>query len=174
MARRLRDNAYALCVLSGASPKKRKDILKHADKEVVTCLCECALNVLKARVPLTPSQKKKLSRHKTHLRALTDKMSSYAKRKQLLVQKGGFLDICSKNKLQSLEQVMKDILARTDLPDDAKLSLYQQTLQQYLRYDHARESKPMSVTMSTPAEGFGRGLGTKSHRAARRTETPRH
>ena len=53
-------------------------------------------------------------------------------------------------KLQSLEEDMKDILARTDLHDDAKLSLYQQTLQRYLQYDHALKTEPVSVTMSTP------------------------
>ena len=91
MTRRLKDNAYALRILGGASPKKRKNILKHADKELITCLGECALNVLKGRVHLIPSQKKKLSPHKTHLRALADKKSTHAKRKQLLIQKGGFL-----------------------------------------------------------------------------------
>ena len=63
----------------------------------------------------------------------------------------------TQSKLQNLEGDMKDILARTDLPDDAKLSLYQQTLRQYLQLDHARKTDPMSVTMSTPAEGTGGG-----------------
>ena len=63
----------------------------------------------------------------------------------------------TQSKLQNLEGDMKDILARTDLPDDAKLSLYQQTLRQFLQFDHARKTDPMSVTMSTPAEGTGGG-----------------
>ena len=91
MTRRLKDNAHALHILSKSSSKRRKAILKHAHKELITCLCECALNVLKGRVPLSPTQKKKLTRHKKHLRALADKKSSHAKRKRLLVQKGGFL-----------------------------------------------------------------------------------
>ena len=61
----------------------------------------------------------------------------------------------TQSKLRSLEGDMKDILARTDLPDDTKLSLYQQVLQQYLQYDHARKTEPMSVTMSTPTQGSG-------------------
>ena len=62
----------------------------------------------------------------------------------------------TRSKLQNLEGDTKGILARTDLPDDAKLSLYQQTLRQYLQYDHVRKTEPVSVTMSTPAEGSGR------------------
>ena len=57
----------------------------------------------------------------------------------------------ARSKLQSLEEDMKDILTRTDLSDDAKLSLYQQTLQRYLQYDHALKNEPVSVTVSTPA-----------------------
>ncbi|XP_038076220.1 uncharacterized protein LOC119744384 [Patiria miniata] len=155
MTRRLKDNIHALHILSKSSSKRRKAILKNADKELVTCLCECALNVLKGRVPLSPSQKKKLARHKAHLRALADKKSSHVKRKELLVQKGGFLGPLSQSKLQNLEEDMKVILERTDIPDDTKVSLYQQTLQKYLQYDHARKTEPMSFTMSTPAQGSG-------------------
>ena len=91
MTRRLKDHTHALQALSKSSKKRRTAILKHADKDLVVCLGECALNVLKGRVPLTPSQKKKLSRHKTHLRALANKKTTHAKRKRLLIQKGGFL-----------------------------------------------------------------------------------
>ena len=59
------------------------------------------------------------------------------------------------SKLQNLEEDMKNILARTDLPDDTKLALYQQSLQQYLQYDHARKTAPMSVTVSAPSSETG-------------------
>ena len=82
---------HALNILSKSSGKRRKDILKHADKELVTCIGECALNVLKGNVSLKSSQKKKLKRHKKHIRTLADKKIPHSKRKRLLVQKGGFL-----------------------------------------------------------------------------------
>ena len=56
----------------------------------------------------------------------------------------------TQSKLQALEENMKNILARTDLPDDAKVSMYQQALHHYLQYDHARRIEPVSVTMSAP------------------------
>ena len=91
MTRRLKDNAHTLRVLSKASPKQRKAILQYANNDLIKCLCECALNILKGTVPLTSAQKKKLQRHKNHLRALADKKTPLVKRKRVLVQKGGFL-----------------------------------------------------------------------------------
>ena len=90
LTRRLMDNVHTLHVLNKSSAKKRKAILKNASKELVTCLCECALNIIKGKVPLTPGQKKKLAKHKIHLRTLSDKKVPHFKRKRLLIQKGGF------------------------------------------------------------------------------------
>ena len=41
-------------------------------------------------------------------------------------------------------------LTCTDLPGDAKFSMYQQALQQYLQCDQTRRMEPVSVTMSIP------------------------
>ena len=46
---------------------------------------------LKGNVPLTPGQKQKLSRHKGKLRSLANKKYPIAKKKALLLQKGGFV-----------------------------------------------------------------------------------
>ena len=59
MTRRLKDNAQTLRVLSKAPPKERKTILQYANNDLIKCLCECALNILKGTVPLTSAQKKK-------------------------------------------------------------------------------------------------------------------
>ena len=91
MTRRLMDNVHTLHVLNKCSTKKRKAIFKNSGKELVTCLCECALNIIKGKVPLTPGQKKKLAKHKIHLRTLADKKVPHFKRKRLLIQKGGFV-----------------------------------------------------------------------------------
>lgn len=90
MSRNLRKNALMLKVLSKATPAATKAIIKTGGHDLVNALCECSLNLLKGNVPLTPQQKKRLSRYKTTLRALAERKTSWKKRKALL-QKGGFL-----------------------------------------------------------------------------------
>lgn len=91
MSSRLRNNSEVLHVLKKAAPKFRKQLLKQADKELITTICECCLNVIKGHVRLTTGQKKKLAPHKKHIRQLADKKLSHTKRKRLIIQKGGFL-----------------------------------------------------------------------------------
>ena len=77
-----------LKLLSKAKPLAAKAIIKAADKELVDAVCECALNVLKGNVRLTPLQKQRLANHKRALRALPLKGRSLQTKKALL-QKGG-------------------------------------------------------------------------------------
>ena len=49
---------------------------------LITSICECAQNLLKDVIPLTPRQKRRLAWYKTHLRGLT-------KKKQFLKHKNG-------------------------------------------------------------------------------------
>ena len=65
-------------------------MLKGASPDLIKALCECSLNILKGRIKLSPTQKKKLSRHKKNLRLLATKKSTLKHRKRVL-QKGGFL-----------------------------------------------------------------------------------
>ncbi|KAK7482154.1 hypothetical protein BaRGS_00026619 [Batillaria attramentaria] len=76
--------------MSKAKPRTLKSIIKAADKDLVDTLCECGLNALKGNVPLSPTQKKKLGKYKSVLRALAKKGTPLQKKKALL-QKGGFL-----------------------------------------------------------------------------------
>ena len=82
-----------LRVLCKASPKQRKCIIEGASNELINAICECALNCLKGNVPLNPSQKGKLARHKGKLRSLADKKVAKAKKKAVLKQQGGFLPL---------------------------------------------------------------------------------
>lgn len=70
--------------------KKKQWMKKNASKDFVMCICECASNVLKGNVPLTNSQRKKLSCKKNSLRKLVNKRLGL-KRKQKIIQRGGFL-----------------------------------------------------------------------------------
>lgn len=90
MSARVRKHADMLKVLAKAKPATCKAIMKTADKDLVHCLCECAHNILKGNVRLSSAQKAKLSRYKQDLRSISNKTTSQ-KRKQQVLQKGGFL-----------------------------------------------------------------------------------
>ena len=90
MSQRLKQHLPMLRFLSRAKPKAVKTVLKDAPKDLLCCLCECALNILKGNIKLTPVQKRALYRHRQKLRALVAKKTSSKKRKQIL-QKGGFI-----------------------------------------------------------------------------------
>lgn len=92
MSNRIKRNAPHLKLLSKAKPTLAKAILKNATPDLLAALCECCLNILKGNVPLTPAQKKRLSRHKNNLRLLIKKKTSNKKRRQIL-QAGGFLPL---------------------------------------------------------------------------------
>lgn len=82
-----------LRVLNTCSVKLRKDLIKKFPQSCINCICECCLNTLKGNVPLNSQQKKSLSRHKHTLRLLADKKVPVNKKRKVLIQKGGFLNI---------------------------------------------------------------------------------
>ena len=91
MAHRVKDHLPELRALTKSKPRQRKAYLQHANKALITCLSECCANTLKGNVPLTSSQKKTLLRYKKHIRQAADKSSSHKARRDIFVQKGGFL-----------------------------------------------------------------------------------
>ena len=91
MAKRVHKHLKTLEVLETAKPKLRKSILESADSDLIRCLCECCLNILKGNVELTAAEKRKLSRHKKFIRHLSSKNIPINTKREILVQKGGFL-----------------------------------------------------------------------------------
>lgn len=75
-----------------ASCKKniRAVILKNSDKKLVQAICECCLNLLIGKIPLTDSQKRELTKYKHFFRKIITK-SSLKHKKKILSQQGGFL-----------------------------------------------------------------------------------
>ena len=86
----LRKHAPVLRAMANCSPAMRKGMVKAADPSLVRCLCECALNILKGNVPLSPTHKRSLGRRKKDLRALASRRGSITGKKRIL-QKGGFI-----------------------------------------------------------------------------------
>lgn len=71
-----------------------QSLIKKCSKREIKTLCECVLNVLCGNIPLTKSQKNRLSPHKESLRKLSNKKTPLYKKKKILIQKGeGFLSI---------------------------------------------------------------------------------
>ncbi|XP_071964131.1 uncharacterized protein [Antedon mediterranea] len=148
MSKRIKKNAETIRFLAHCSPRQRKIILENADDQLVTALCECAMNVLKGRVQVSNAHKKKLVRYKKHMRDITNKSISPLKRKRLLIQKGGFLGLILQPILQTLDNSMKGILERDDLHDYDKITMYNQVLQRYLNKEKpVNNPSPMSLNV---------------------------
>ena len=75
-----------------SSPSQRKVVIKSASEYLILTLCEIAVNVLKGKVPLNPTQFQKLKKKKAGIRLIADKnVCLLKKKKKLLNQSGGFV-----------------------------------------------------------------------------------
>ena len=80
------------------SAKLRRAIIANADADLLCALAECAYNILKKNIPLTALQRRHLNKYRTNLRKLSQRRTSAAERRRLLLrsqvgegQSGGFL-----------------------------------------------------------------------------------
>ena len=89
MMSQCKKHADILKVLLKANRKQRKAILQVADRDWIDAICECALNLLAGNVPLSTSQKKKITPYKNHLRLLSEPTTSLKRKRKLLSQRGG-------------------------------------------------------------------------------------
>lgn len=72
-------------------PKFRQKIINDSPKEVIDCVGECCLNIIKGNVHLTKAQKQHLQSRKQHVRLLSTKQVPVAAKKKIINQKGGAL-----------------------------------------------------------------------------------
>ena len=91
MSVQLKKKLNLLKVLKKAKPVDRKSILESADNETIVCICECIDNLLHGNVKISHIQKKQLAKYARLLRTIADRKTPVKKKRQLLVQKGGFL-----------------------------------------------------------------------------------
>ena len=89
MTSRVKRQAPLLLALAKAHPHVCKAILRGADKDLLQCLSECALNIFKGNVTLKPGEKARLTKYRQKLRKVADKRVSL-KQKHKIVQTGGF------------------------------------------------------------------------------------
>ena len=93
MSVRIKRNWDWLKVIKQATPTQRKAILATASDDLILAICEIADNVLDGPIKLSPKQKSSLNKYKNALRDTADKKVSKTKKKNILIQKGGFLPI---------------------------------------------------------------------------------
>ena len=92
MSGRMKKQAVCLQMLiKTKNAKLRKAILEHADAELIRALCECAHNILRGNVQMTPREKTRLRKYQTKLRLIARKNLSVKQKRRHLQQTGGFL-----------------------------------------------------------------------------------
>ena len=91
--------------------KNRKlcsSILDAVDDGAITCICEIVKNVIHGIVPLSPDNKKKLSKQKSTLRRLALRGTSLKSKRKLM--KGGFLPLLTSLLIPAVMPLLKKIL----------------------------------------------------------------
>ena len=77
-----------LRAIAEGTHKQRQHVLNHAKKQLLHCLCECALNVLEDTVKLSPKEKKALARHQRKLKILACPNIPVKHKRHVLHQRG--------------------------------------------------------------------------------------
>ena len=86
---KLRKTFEKVRILSLATPRVRKQLVQRGGREIIDCISECCVNILKGNVHLTPKQKSCLTKHKQKLREIAKRKISL-KQKKKIIQQGGF------------------------------------------------------------------------------------
>ena len=106
MSNRVEKNIDILKVLSKCNSKMRKSILDHADKELVSSICEFILNCMNGNITINEETKSKLNRHKNILRNLLIKKKVSIKKKKNLLKQKGFLPILLSTVISGLASLL--------------------------------------------------------------------
>ena len=88
--KRIKSNFHKLHTLKDAQPKLSKAIISNCDKDLVNSVSECALNLLHGNVKLSDFTRRKLRKYRRQLRTVVDRRVPLARKKKLIIQRGGF------------------------------------------------------------------------------------
>ena len=86
--KRVKTNYHTLQVLKTADPKLRKAIISKCNKELDNCISEGVLKVLNGNIKLSGCVTRKLQKHKTALRKISDRRVALSKKRNLLYSVG--------------------------------------------------------------------------------------
>ena len=93
MAQSVCTHAYEIVALDKVkdSKHKRKRIIDNGGLDLIHCICDCVLSVLRGNIPVKDEEKQRLKKYKDCLRELAKKKTSDKKRKHS-IQEGGFFE----------------------------------------------------------------------------------
>ena len=89
--RRIKANYYALHVLKNARPNLLKAMVSNCNKDLLSSICECVLNVLNGNIRISDCTKRELRKLRNSLRSLVDKRLPLVSKRCVIQQRGGFL-----------------------------------------------------------------------------------
>ena len=93
MTDRLIKNYHWLKVLHDSKPTTRKALLTVANQDLIDTICECLKNILLGRIKISSELLKKLERRERVLKEIYSNKTNITRKKQLLIQLGGFLPV---------------------------------------------------------------------------------
>ena len=80
-------------------------MIKKGEKDRILSINECVINTLNGNITLSPKEKLKLKKFKYSLRKLL-KNKSIQKKKKILIQEGGFLQILLPNAISLITTLL--------------------------------------------------------------------
>ena len=98
--------SYLQLLMNTTSKQQRKQLLDTITNDQLRALTEVIVNLLQSILPITPSHKPKLKRHRNIIRRLGDTTISSKKKKELLCKQGAVIA----NLLKSVEPALKDYI----------------------------------------------------------------
>ena len=102
---------HFLLNLSNSNNKERKQIIKSASKRKINIILNCIVNVLEKNLNLPQEQLEKLKKFKSVLRRLANKEESIETKKQVLVQKGGFLQFLIPAVISGITSIVSSLIS---------------------------------------------------------------
>lgn len=93
LPKRLKANKYFLYALHRADPKLRNAMIKNSKPDLIKALAEISFNTLNGNVQHSQMLRNKLKKYKSKLRCLACSKRSIKAKRNILVQKGGFLPL---------------------------------------------------------------------------------
>ena len=103
-------NAKFLNEISDCTSYKRKKIIQSCTKDNINALTEDAHNILRGNVSVSPEDKL-IKRHREKVRHLANIKIPFKKKRQALIQKGGFLPRMVKPALKFSGAVASTVVA---------------------------------------------------------------
>jgi hypothetical protein len=91
--------------------KERQQLIRKTKDCVINSISELAKNCLYGKIPLKTCDFEKLSKYQNILRKLSSN-SSLAKRKNLIIQKGGFLNLLIPAALSFITPIVSEYIKR--------------------------------------------------------------